>query len=244
MPQIPAYSLTTANFVDAVTTHEESHAILDFTAGKDMGLGMFGLDGSSVLSAGVRFAQFASQSSVDMHARPDLQFHQIGPFPQYGITEVKYHPFFHTYRAAESASRNFRGVGPSIAWTGSASMLGDRHDGEIFFDWGANAALLFGRQKTRVQHQATGYYHGWQNVVYATQVYQHATPVPARSRSVTIPNLGGFAGASYRFNNAKLSLGYRADFFFGAIDGGVDARKSETLGFFGPFANVSIGLGG
>lgn len=44
--------------------------------------------------------------------------------------------------------------------------------------------------------------------------------------------------------NFKLSLGYRADFFFGAIDGGIDARKSETVGFYGPFASIGIGLGG
>ncbi len=40
----------------------------------------------------------------------------------------------------------------------------------------------------------------------------------------------------------KVRMGYRADFFFGAIDGGIDTRKSETLGFYGPFATISIGL--
>jgi hypothetical protein len=56
--------------------------------------------------------------------------------------------------------------------------------------------------------------------------------------------LGGFAGISYIFPNARLNLGYRADFFFGAMDGGIDTRITETRGFFGPYAAISIGLGG
>ncbi len=51
-------------------------------------------------------------------------------------------------------------------------------------------------------------------------------------------------GLSYRYKNAKISFGYRADFLFGAMDGGIDSYKSETRGFYGPFATVSIGLGG
>jgi len=41
-----------------------------------------------------------------------------------------------------------------------------------------------------------------------------------------------------------VSLGYRADFFFGAMDTGIDTAKRTTTGFFGPFATVSIGIGG
>jgi hypothetical protein len=72
-----------------------------------------------------------------------------------------------------------------------------------------------------------------------------AVPVAtARSRTVTVPNLGGFAALSYRFTRAKLSMGYRADFFFGAMDRGIDARRSVTTGYHGPYATISIGLGG
>jgi len=56
--------------------------------------------------------------------------------------------------------------------------------------------------------------------------------------------VGGFAEISFRYADAKVSFGYRGDFFFGAIDGGIDTRKSENVGFYGPFASVSIGLGG
>jgi hypothetical protein len=41
-----------------------------------------------------------------------------------------------------------------------------------------------------------------------------------------------------------VSFGYRADFFFGAMDGGIDTRNTSTVSFHGPFATISIGLGG
>jgi hypothetical protein len=37
-------------------------------------------------------------------------------------------------------------------------------------------------------------------------------------------------------------LGYRADFFFGAIDGGVDTRKTADRNFYGPYLGIGIGL--
>lgn len=44
--------------------------------------------------------------------------------------------------------------------------------------------------------------------------------------------------------NAKVSFGYRADFFFDAVDAGFDTRHTQAVGFHGPFATVSIGPGG
>jgi len=61
---------------------------------------------------------------------------------------------------------------------------------------------------------------------------------------VAVPNVGALFGVSYKYQNAKVSFGYRVDEFFGAMDGGIDTRKSENRGFFGPYANISIGLGG
>jgi hypothetical protein len=78
------------------------------------------------------------------------------------------------------------------------------------------------------------------------QYYTKALPPDGqnRSRSVVVPNVGGFLGFSLKFPNAKASLGYRADFFFHALDTGIDARQTGTVGFQGPFATISIGLGG
>ncbi len=105
-----------------------------------------------------------------------------------------------------------------------------------------NAALLFGRQKARFSHQSavdrvTG-------VAYPTATQAHPMATRSRSRMVTVPNIGGFAGLSYRIRNAKFAAGYRADFFFGAKDSGLDTRNTTDVGFYGPYATISIGLGG
>jgi len=230
---------TQADFANTKVQHRESHAILDFSVGKDVGLGMFGKDSSSTVSLGVRFVQFTSGKTFDIRARPDLQFKYL----QHGSSL----PYFHTYHATGHASRSFRGVGPSLSWSGSTPFAGNPQNGEIALDWGANAAVLFGKQKARVKHQEIGRYQSaLMNVngdLYTT-VYHNAPPTSIRSHSVTVPNAGGFAGLSFRYSAAKLSLGYRADFFFNAMDVGIDARKSATLGFYGPFASVSVGIGG
>jgi iron complex outermembrane receptor protein len=229
---------TQEKFVDTTVYHAESHSIIDFTAGKDVGLGLFGEDLSTVLSAGIRIAQFASHSSVDMRARPDLdwKYSTVAPTRFVGIKH------FHTYHAVERAARKFKGVGPSISWTGSVPVAAVDAGG-FDIDWGANAAVLFGRQKTSVNHYQTGRY--WPGRLYSAAV--HVTPTAGghtSNRMATVPNLGGFAGISYRYQNAKISLGYRADLFFGAIDGGIDHHHSETLNMGGPFATISFGLGG
>jgi iron complex outermembrane recepter protein len=237
--------VTFEKFSDTKVDQHESHAILDFMAGKDVGLGMFG---SSTLSGGIRIAQFTSRSRFDIRADPDLAF-KYQTFAAFGLPswELKL-PHFHSYHATVQASRSFRGIGPSLSWNASTRLAGTA-DTSLTFDWGANAAILFGKQKANVSHHQTSVYvHDAGGAGFFMPYGQYYTGPGTsgghhKDRSVVVPNLGGFAGLSFRYNDAKISLGYRADFFFGAIDGGIDARKSETLGFKGPFASVSVGLG-
>ena len=198
----------------------EDHTILDFRAGRDFGLGM-GID--STASLGVRYVQFNANSDATIHSWP---------------TNTYYFGVHHRIHGQLVAARKFAGVGPSLSWDASAAIAGNSADSEITVDWGANAALLFGRQTVRGHHQTTDirYFH------YPTHISHNTVPL-ARSKSVTVPNVGGFAGVSWRTSNAKISFGYRADMFFGAIDGGIDAAKKENRGFYGPFASISIGLG-
>jgi hypothetical protein len=114
------------------------------------------------------------------------------------------------------------------------------------FDWSVNAAVLFGRQKaTTSHHTMQRHEYGLNHTPEYPVIYQTGTGVVnSRSRSVAVPNLGGSIGFSVKYPNAKVSLGYRADFFFGAMDTGIDERHTKDLGFTGPFATVSIGLGG
>jgi hypothetical protein len=149
---------------------------------------------------------------------------------------------------------DLRAIGPSLSWGNTTGLWGDVADGQIALDWGANAAVLFGRQKAKGSlttsiHKSRD--HVIYNALWRTYGVQLA-PISARGDSshrtethrVTLPNLGGFAALSYRFPRAKLSVGYRADFFFGAMDRGLATHRSETTGYHGPFATISIGLGG
>lgn len=123
-------------------------------------------------------------------------------------------------------------------------MTGSSEDG-ITFDWGVAAALLFGRQKASISHSTMETKFNKYQFNYPNEVVYHLTTPPiSRHRSIVVPNVGGFAGISFRRANAKVSFGYRGDFFFGAMDGGIEMRKSEDMSFHGPFASVSIGLGG
>jgi hypothetical protein len=236
-------------YSDTRAQRTESHVMLDFMAGKDVGLGMFGLDGSSVVSAGLRFAQYESSGSLDLRARPDRMFKYYPTAAAHGqclkVPTCFKLATWHSYHITGQASRKFRGEGPSISWSGSMPLEGDLQDGELTLDWGANGALLFGKQKAHTQHHETANYANAGRAFGASYVPLYdRTGGHNAIRAIVVPNLGALAGVSYRFNNAKISFGYRGDFFFGAIDGGIDARKSETLGFFGPFAKISIGLGG
>jgi hypothetical protein len=224
-------------FADYRTRNEESHFVLDFTAGRDVGIGSFGREGTSNISAGIRFADFAAHSSANIIARPKIDFREI-TILIFHVPTGGHNDYF---MSAESA-RSFHGVGPTLSWDASATVVGTRERGSITADWGLNAGLLFGRQKASGNHsvQARYYSRGKYNAYYDI-LYDHPTP-HNRSRSVVVPNVGGFAGISFRYPNAAVSLGYRADFFFGAMDVGIDARHTADRNFYGPFATISIGL--
>jgi len=219
---------------DTATVNRETHTILDFRAGRDLGLGLMGHASTSNIEFGVRYAQFSSKANTVFHSLPDQYFPK---------NFINFHIHHHSYYARQDLTHSFRGVGPSVAWNGSASLAGKAETSELSFDWGANASVLFGRQKVAGTHQSTGIFYS--GVYNATAHSQYHNNVPMnRSHSVVVPNVGGLAGLSFRHGDAKVSFGYRADFFFGAVDGGINARKSHDRNFYGPYATISIGLGG
>ena len=231
-------------YADTKVSHSESHAVVDFQAGKDIGIGVLGGGGQAVLNFGVRFAQFSAKSNSQLKADPDAAAASKYAPPIHKSLPLLHHQ--HSFAGTGFSSRSFRGVGPSLAWNGSAALLGNPQNSEVTLDLGANAAILFGRQKVNTGHQTHGTYTKnslLHRTPYFTSHYQRSGPSnPSRRKSVMVPNFGGFAGLSLKFPNAKVSMGYRADFFFGAVDGGNDTRVSKTLGFYGPYAALSVGL--
>jgi len=243
--QAPIKYKTSQQFSDIKAKNSESHAVIDFQAGRDVGLGLFGRGSSSTIGFGVRMADFAAKSTATIVARPHVGFHG-GLLATQPIHKYK---AYHTdYKAVSDNKRSFEGIGPSLSWEGYVPMIGCE-DGAITLDWGANVAVLFGRQKAKGTHHTTARYYD--ELQYIQQppygvVTRYKNPPLAhdRSHSVVIPNVGGMAGISFRYNAAKVSFGYRADLFLGAMDGGVDARHTKDRNFYGPFATISIGLGG
>lgn len=230
-------------FSTVVSQTHQSSTVLDFQVGKDVGLGMFG--GSSTVELGVRFAQFSSRSTARIDSDPDfaVSYKYITSFAGHPANIKIPHQSWDLYVGRMSASRSFHGIGPSLEWEGNTAIAGHADSGAITLDWGINSALLFGRQRVKA-HQQTTAHHGDQKYQSGPLPLRYQTAHDtARSRSVTVPNLGGFAGLSLRYPNAKISLGYRVDYFFNAMDGGLASAKKEDRGFYGPFASISIGLG-
>jgi len=232
-------------FATTVAQNYDTDLVLDFQAGKDVGLGLLGAHGSSTFSAGVRIAQFRSRSHARLDSDPNFAFSykylsNLGPYVgHFKIANQNWD----LYKGQFDASRTFKGIGPSLQWDATLPLMGQTEAGAVTLDWGVNGAILFGKQRMRAHEQTTAHHgsgHHGSGPLPLNYQTQHSA---SRSRSVTVPNLGGFAGLSLRYPNAKISIGYRADFFFGAIDGGIATRKSEDRGFFGPFVSISAGLG-
>jgi hypothetical protein len=210
-------STTPKQFVDNRASASEKHAILDFTVGKDVGVGLFGSAGTWTISGGVRMAQFTTRANADLN---------------HTLVYAKYD---NVYDGTTQEKRNFHGVGPEITLDGSQPIAGNSNDGQLAVDWGLNGAVLFGRQRAKLRQTADYIHRNYVQYSYPTMV--------SRVRNVTVSNFGGYAGLSMNYRNAKVSLGYRADEFFGAMDGGQATAKKENRGFYGPYASISIGIG-
>jgi hypothetical protein len=247
------------------SAYSEHHTIIDFRAGKDVGLGFLGeAKGSSVISGGVRFAQFRSKSNVTLRGEPDVQY-PSGPLtsiPAFAYFKYERPPLvFHDFAGNLDASRSFHGIGPTVSWDASLPMAGNTADGELDFDWSIDAAALFGRQRVKGHHQTTAKtYHlvgfqknnnqginGYDFIGYFTPQAPYAVHPTGkdinRERSIIVPNIGASIGLSLRYADAKVSFGYRYDTFLNAMDKGIDARKTSNMTFNGPYASISIGIG-
>jgi len=191
-------------YINGVSRHKEEHVKVDFQVGKDFGLGMFGNNGgTSIFSVGIRYAQFS--------ARTDINF-----------ATSKYEASI-TNTGSGIVTRRFSGVGPMISWEASAPISDDG----FALDWGAEAAVLFGRQKS---YFAINYYGG--------------TIGGARHRNQTVPEVGGFMGLSWTCPDApaKFTLGYKVDALFNVYDGGFFAPANVDRVTHGPFVKVGINV--
>src|SRR5690554_6381654 len=80
----------------------EDHTVVDFMVGKDVGLGLMGEGGTSVIGLGMTYAQFRSATCIDMVGIPDRYRAEY--------EETKY-PTSHNslYNASLASTRKFEG---------------------------------------------------------------------------------------------------------------------------------------
>ena len=242
--------------INGETVSAETHLLLDFEAGKDVGLGLFGQGGTSTIGAGVRFAQFTSAlNTAEFHAKTGFHFGHfqytiptIAPFPS-GIQIVPwykegYQQMWQSLAGSSQSTHDFTGAGPSVYWDVSTPLIGNpERGGQLLLDWGVNAAILFGKQKNTAQHQTSGNNNCYGRHCSGPTVRYQTAGHTTSTRRVTVPNVGGFMGVSYRVQDFRFSAGYRGDYFFNAISTSFAGAKSEDRAFFGPFAKVSVAIG-
>ncbi|MFZ5675800.1 MAG: Lpg1974 family pore-forming outer membrane protein [Pseudomonadota bacterium] len=125
--------------------------------------------------------------------------------------------------------RTFDGIGPRLGFDATMPLADS-----FALDVGVAGALLFGKQKLKVS--GSGLIGG------------DILPIDVeRSKTVTVPNLEASAALSWLVaENAKFSLGYRVDSYFGVYDVGAtdsDHDKGDRI-MHGPFIKLTIGGGG
>ena len=214
----PVFFRALFEILDTRASNSEQHFILDFQAGKDVGLGMFGIkDGSSTVNFGVRIAQFQSKSNIALKSDPDWRFHtnmiQLSEPDAYGSQFRKrrtssqqlgqlYRPAkFPRHRPVPVVERigavrgQFAGrrIDTRLGHECRASVRPAKNENAPSDDGTVSQELA--RRSIRKRHQP---------LYYPTPPH-HST----RSRNVTVPNIGGFAGLSFAYPNAKISLGYQ-----------------------------------
>ena len=224
-------------FGDDQTDFRESHAILDFQAGKDVGFGLFGAHGSSVVSAGVRFAQFTT--------RP-MRRCMHGPL-YLGIATVpgKYrlpHQFRKTNAASFDAKRNTQTVGPSLSRAAFPAGCQERLNMTLDFDWGATLQFCsVGSARSSITKRP---------VPIITNMAERST----RAVTCTCPSIKIVRGPS-RFQMSEALQASRSVIgrqnqprlsrrFLLRRDGWRHRYGARgDVGFYGPFATIGVGIG-
>lgn len=208
---------TTHDHVDSPgAKHEESHMVVDFTLGKDVGLGMFGLDGSSIVSLGVRYNHFVGRTRTNIHYST-----QVNYFYSTGATNGTYYTS-HTLR---KVNQQFVGWGPVVTWKGKAPLEPD-----FAFSWGLTAAAVIGGRSFET---TTSHFDGT------------VTRDIVRHREIISPQLGGYVGLVWQAPDSPLDItvGYRGDAYFNIVDkGGFIPGKYADRIIHGPYAQIGFQL--
>jgi outer membrane receptor protein involved in Fe transport len=229
---------------DSSADEKERHVIADFAIGRDVGLGALG-DSHSILSGGIRYAEFDSTTRATMDGVP------TAILPD-GF--IKYPSVIDHYRAAVTADRKFKGAGPTLSWDAAQRLVGDERNGHLDVDWAITAGVLFGKQRMTADgtQQERNFREKYQPFIAdAEHVGGTAFPMTdvafdakARSKDVTAPVLDLSLGLAYEVGRFKAGAGYRWERYFNVLDVGYDEQKDGDRTMDGPYFKIAVGFGG
>ena len=213
----------------ARSARSEKHTMLDFTLGKDVGIGTFGVS-TSTQRRRLRVAQFALAAR-----NQTVQFRSALDFVPDVFREISQY-----LRRATAGTRSFHGIGPEIAWDASGRFWAMRR-------WPGHTRL--GRECSRSLRPPESDIAASGRMTATSVVMAHCelrddspsymqTRNVHRSRTVTVPNLGGYAGLSvhYQRRQDQLRLSRRRILRRHGWRAG-DVAKKENRGFYGPYLN-------
>jgi hypothetical protein len=250
LPTHPLYELaggpltrhSTTNWSASTARDHEEHELVDFAVGHDLGLGSLS---RSVVSAGVRYASFESETKATMSGVAD-RYVREGWFIPGPPTSP-----FHQYETSLNARREFKGAGPTLAWEAALPVLGNEETGRLNVDWSVTGGVLFGQQKATT----TGERQVLNQTLYvsADPAFDSVRPVSTtalppididRSDHATVPTFGASLGLSYAIDRVNVGAGYRWERYFNVLDGGFDTQKDVDRTIDGPYFKIAVGFGG
>jgi outer membrane receptor protein involved in Fe transport len=227
---------TGTDWLDSSAQEREEHNLIDFAVGRDFGIGG-STRGSSIVSVGLRYAQFESVSTVEMYGVPDMVLEE-----GWALNNAT----FHQYGADVAADRQFEGLGPTLSWAAGRVILGSDQTGHLGVDGSVTTGVLFGKQKTAMNGVAeAGYFDGrYYFATYLLPMSDVPLGVAPRNKSVTVPMLDLSLGLSYDVGRVKVGAGYRWERYFDVLDVGNDEHQDADRTIDGPYFKIAVGFGG
>lgn len=189
-----------------------AHTVVDFEVGKDVGIGLFGGGSTTTIGGGVRYGHF--------NARTRGSFSTSAKY--FGGGSVNRAGGFRIARSTDAA-------GPRIFVRTTSSLPGEMGHKGFSIGLGVDGSVLFGRQKAT------------DTVDIAYGGYTGQFPNFRRSRTKTVPTVGAFGQVNWAVpgNPLTVSLGYKVDDYFGAVDGGFAGSHSIDILEHGPFVSLT-----
>jgi iron complex outermembrane receptor protein len=225
------------------TRDQEKHTLVDFSVGRELGLGLFGEDERSTVSLGVRYAQFEGSSQSLLVGIPEYIF-PTGTVDNFSPI------IWNEYDSRFSRTGEFEGTGPMVSWEASKSLFPVGEFARANLDWSLSGGMLFGKQETslegdtRARYFAVGEFFRDLDSFGPTTVTQTTLTPRSESRDVEVPFFGASLGLSYEIDRFKVGAGYSWERFSDVMDGGIAEAKEVDRTIQGPYFRLSVGFGG